>query len=32
MEKVLGLPVDLASKDNNSITFQKTLKDELFYV
>jgi len=32
MEKVLGLPVDLASKDNNSAIFQKTLKDELFYV
>ena len=32
MEKVLGLPVDLASRDNNSSTFQKTIKDELFYV
>ena len=32
MENILGLPVDLASKDNNSQTFQKTIKEELLYV
>ena len=32
MKSVLGLEVDLASADNNSTTFQNSIKNELIYV
>jgi len=32
MKSVLGLEVDLASADNNSKTFQNSIKNELIYV